>query len=277
MGEEADQKMSDRKMTGRWGKGLFLLLSLWVWGCASMSLLPPPTAPFRPREDVSIESYKFRLAVTDFTDQTGQAGDLVKSIPDILTTALFKTGRVDLYEREPLRGLSMQDVGPIIEGLMEKRAIDGVVSGTVTQFSRSEKKILVELRLLGRNKAVMYADQYPLGFMGRRQMEIVRDDVIALGETIAKAIPRVPDLKIVNKTGDQITLAGGTDQGLVAGMAGYVQAFLEKINDPETGEVPQPTPVIVGEVVVDQVSSNNAIGRIIIGDDVTVNDTVRFK
>jgi len=35
--------------------------------------------------------------------------------------------------------------------------------------------------------------------------------------------------------------------------------------------------VIVGEVVIDQVSNDSAIGRIVIGEDVLLNDTVRFK
>lgn len=256
---------------------ILLAFSLWVWGCGGGILLPPPTAPLRPREDVSVENYKFRVAVMDFTDQTGQAGDLVKTVPDILTTVLFKSGRLDLYERDPLRGISTRDAGEVIQGLMEKRMIDGVVSGTVTRFSRTEKSIVMELRLLSRNKAVMYADQHTLSFKGRREMEITRDDVVSLGEAISKAVPRVPDMKIVSKNAGQITLSGGSNKSLVAGMTGYVQAYLDKVNDPETGEIPKPTPVIVGEVVIDQVSEDTAIGRIISGDDILVNDTLRFK
>jgi len=60
-------------------------------------------------------------------------------------------------------------------------------------------------------------------------------------------------------------------------MTGYVQAYLDKVNDPETGEIPKPTPMIVGEVVIDQVSDDTAIGRVIAGDDILVNDTLRFK
>lgn len=259
-------------------KVVFLLACcLWVWGCGGEILLPPPTAPLRPREDVSIENYKFRVAVMDFTDQTGQAGDLIKTIPDILTTVLFKSGRLDLYEREPLRGLSAREAGETIQGLIEKRMIDGVISGTVTRFSRTEKTIVMELRLLSRNKAVMYADQHTLSFKGRREMEITRDDVVSLGDAISKAVPRVPDMKIVSKNAAQVTLSGGSNKGLVDGMTGYVQAYLEKVNDPETGEIPKLAPVIVGEIVVDQVSDDTAIGRIIVGDDILVNDTLRFK
>lgn len=258
-------------------RALFLLTcSLWLWGCGGI-LPPPPTAPFRPRENVSIENYKFRVAVMDFTDQTGQSGDLVKTIPDILTTVLFKMGRLDLYGREPLRGIPAREAGEVVQDLMEKRMIDGVISGTVTRFSRIEKSIVIELRLLSRNKAVMYADQHFLNFKGRRAMEITRDDVVSLGEAISKAVPRVPDMKIVSKNADQITLSGGSNQGLAGGMTGYVQAYLDKVNDPETGEIPKPTPVIVGEVVIDQVGDDTAIGRIVVGDDILVNDTVRFK
>jgi hypothetical protein len=259
------------------GKGLLLLVcGLWVWGCGGI-VSPPLTAPFRPREDVTIENFKFRVAVMDFTDQTGQAGDLVKTIPDILTTVLFKSGRLDLYERDPLRGLSAKDAGEAIQNLMDKRMIDGVISGTVTRFSRVDKKIVMDLRLLSRNKAVMYADQHTLSFQGRRSMEITRDDVESLGEAISKAVPRVPDMKIVSKNGNLITLSGGSNKGLVAGMTGYVQAYLEKVNDPETGEIPKPTPVIVGEVIIDQVGGDSAMGRIVTGEDIHVNDTLRYK
>lgn len=255
---------------------------LWIGllvmeGCASAPMAPPTTPPFRPREDTPIESYKFRIAVVDFSDQTGQAGDLVKTIPDILTTALFKLGRIDLYERDPLRGIPSRDAAPMVQELMEKRVIDGVLSGTVTRFSRLEKKIVIEVRLTGRNKAVMYADQHTLSFTGRREMEITRDDVILLGETLSKAVPRVPDMKIVNKNASVVTLGAGSNKGLVAGMTGYVQAILDKVNDPDTGEIPKPIPIIVGEVVIDHVNVDTAMGHIISGEEILVNDTVRFK
>jgi len=256
---------------------IFLVFGLWMCGCTAAILPPPPTAPFRPRDEVLIENYKFRVAVMDFTDQTGQAGDLVKTIPDILTTELFKQGRLDLYERDPLRGLSVRDAGELVEGLMDKGVIDGVISGTVTRFSRVEKTIVIEVRLLSRNKAVMYADQRSLSYTGRRAMEISRDDVFSLGESISKAVPRVPDLRIVSKNAGQITLNGGSNKGLVTGMTGYVQAYLEKINDPETGEIPKPSAIIVGEVVIDHVAEDSAIGRVILGDDVLVGDTLHFK
>jgi hypothetical protein len=267
-----------RPAPGRAGRGLiFLAFGLWMCGCTAAVLPPPPTVPFRPRDEVLIENYKFRVAVMDFTDQTGQAGDLVRTIPDILTTELFKQGRLDLYERDSLRGLSVRDAGDLVEGLMDKGVIDGVISGTVTRFSRIEKTIVIEVRLLSRNKAVMYADQRSLGYTGRRAMEISRDDVYSLGEAISKAVPRVPDLRIVSKNASQITLDGGSDKGLVTGMTGYVQVYLQKINDPETGEIPKPSAVIVGEVVIDHVADDSAIGRVILGDDVQVGDTLHFK
>lgn len=256
---------------------LLLLICAFAEGCASSPMTPPTTAPFRPREDVAIESYKFRIAVVDFTDQTGQAGDLVKTVPDILTTALFKLGRVDLYERASLRGVSGRDAAQMAQELMDKRAIDGVLSGTVTRFSRLEKKIVIEVRLTSRNKAVMYADQHTLSFIGRREMEIRRDDVVLLGEAVSKAIPRVPDMKIVSKSASIVTLGSGSNEGLVAGMTGYVQAILDKVNDPDTGEIPKPTFVVVGEVVIDHVNKDTSVGRILSGEDVLVNDIVRFK
>jgi hypothetical protein len=249
---------------------------LFAWGCSSAPL-PPPTAPFPPRDEVPVESYKFRVAVSDFTDQTERARNLVKTIPDILTTALFKSGRVDLYERDSLRGLSAQDTTSVIRDLMSRRMIDGVISGTITRVTGSKKTLVVEIRLLSRNKAVMYADNHTLTFRGRRAMEINRDDVISLAETISKAMPLAPDIKIVSKSGDRITLGGGENKGLIAGMMGYVQALIIKVRDPKTGEVPRPSYVIVGEVVIDQVTQDSATGRILTGEDIRPNDIVRFK
>jgi len=255
---------------------LLLVCAALFWGCSAV-VIPPPTAPMLPREEVSIESYKFRTAVIDFTDQTGLAGDLVKTIPDILTTTLFKVGRIDLYERTPLRGMSAQESGPLIEDLMEKRTIDGVISGAITRISGNEKEVVVELRLLGRNKAVMYADHHTMAFEGRRVMEVNRDDVASLAQAISAAIPAVKPARIVSKSGQRINLDAGADEGLIAGMMGYVQAPLDLITDPDTGEIPRPTFVIVGEVVVDQVSKNSSIGRILAGEDIRPGDTVQFK
>jgi hypothetical protein len=249
---------------------------LAVWGCAAV-LPPPPTAPFRPRDDVAIESYKFRVAVGDFSDQTGQVGDLAKTIPDILATSLFKVGRIDLYQREPFRGATGADARAMTERLIEARTIDGVLAGTVTRFSRVEKTIVIEVRLVSRNNAVMYADQHTLTFTGRRAMEITRDDVAGLAGAISKAVPRLKDMRIANKNAAAVTLDGGADRGLVPGMTGYVQTYLDKINDPDTGKVPVPTPLVVGEIVIDHVNQDSAIGRILAGEDVRVGDSVRFK
>lgn len=252
------------------------LVLLALCGCAPVTA-PPLTAPLRPRDDVAIESYKFRVAVTDFTDQTGQAGDLARTIPDILATSLFKAGRVDLYQREPFRGAGGPDAMAQIERLAEARTIDGVLSGTVTRFSRIDKTIVIEVRLLSRNHAVMYADQHTLAFTGRRAIEITRDDVTGMANAISKAVPRLKDMRIAHKNAAAVTLDGGSDRGLVPGMTGYVQTYLDKINDPDTGKIPAPAPLVVGEIVIDHVNKESAIGRILAGDDVRVGDTVRFK
>jgi hypothetical protein len=252
--------------------GLVFLAS----GCGTIAI-PPPTAPMPPREEVAVQSYKFRAAVGDFTDQTGLAGDLVKTIPDILTTTLFKLGRIEMYERTTLRGLSPQESGSMIDDLLGKGMIDGVISGTITRIDGNTKEVVVELRLLGRNKAVMYADHQTMRFEGRRVMEVNRDDVGSLAKAISDAIPTVKPAKILSKSGERITLDAGSDDGLIAGLSGTIQAPLDLITDPDTGEIPRPTYVIVGEMVVDQVSKNSAIGRILAGEDIRPDDMVQFK
>ncbi|MEW6325521.1 MAG: hypothetical protein AB1515_09070 [Nitrospirota bacterium] len=252
------------------------IAGLLLCGCASVPM-PPPTTPFPPRTEVPVESYHFRAAVMDFTDQTGRAGDLVKTIPDILTTALFKLNRIDLYQREPLRGAPPQEAKTLVQNLMDKRVIDGVITGTITQLSGLEKQVVLELRLISRNQAVMYAEDHTLSFGGRRVMEIDRKDVFAVAQSVTAAVPPAKEIRIANRVGGRVTLERGADAGLIAGMTGYVQAALEKIADPVTGEAPKPAYVIVGEIVIDQVTHDSAIGRIIAGDDIRARDLVRLK
>jgi hypothetical protein len=250
--------------------------SLTIWGCGSI-VLPPLTAPFPPRDEIAVESYKFRVAITDFTDQTGQAGDLVNTIPDILTTALFKLGRLDLYERVPLRGLSPQEASARVQELMEKRVIDGVITGAVTRFTGTQKTLVIELRLLSRNKAVMYASDHALTFQGRRAMEVDRNDIATVAKVVSSAIPTVADLEVTNKITNRTMLDGGTDAGVVAGMTGYVQARRRTINDPKTGGAAKTTYAIVAEIVIEQVDQHSSIGRILSGEDIQAGDTVHFK
>jgi hypothetical protein len=264
-----------RPLTAGCRSALLLGVGAVLWGCAST--MPPLTVPLPPRNEIPIESYKFRVAVLDFTDQTGLAGDLVKSIPDILTTALFKLDRVDLYERTPLRGLLPQDASTRIQQLMEQRAIDGVITGTVTRFTGIQKTLVIELRLHSRNQAVMYASDHTLTFQGRRVMEINRDGVIAIAKTVSAAIPTVPDAEVTSKVMNRVELDKGRDAGLVEGLTGYVQARRQTINNPETGAAANPAYDIVAEIVVEQVSQDSAIGRIILGEDITAGDLVRFK
>ncbi len=279
----ADQKltrsnMDKNRLTGMLKFNLLLIVGIIVSasGCASDGM-PPPTSPFPPRGEVLIESYKFRVAIVDFTDQTGLAGELIKTIPDILTTTIFKDGRIDLYERNALRGVSSQDSTALVQDLMEKRIIDGVISGAVTRISGSEKEVVVELRLNSRNKAVMYADSHVLTFRGRRSMEIIREDVAELAKAISNAVPSAREVKVLSKSGTRITLSGGSDNGLIVGMMGYVQSPIDKVTDPVTGDIPRPTYVIVGEVVVDQVTPGSSTGRVLAGDDIRARDVVKFK
>ncbi len=255
---------------------LLLSVGVMLWGCSSLTL-PPLTTPLPPRNEIQIESYKFRVAIMDFMDQTGLAGDLIKTIPDILTTALFKLDRIDLYERAPLRGLSPQDANTKIQELMEKRIIDGVITGAVTRFTGTQKTLVIELRLLSRNQAVMYASDHTLTFQGRRIMEVNRDGVTAIAKAVSAAMPAIPDIEVTNKVMNRVTLERGSDAGLIEGLTGYVQARRQTINNPETGTAANPAYVIVAEIVVEQVSPDSAIGRIIIGEDIAVGDTVRFK
>ena len=250
--------------------------SLAILACSSMSL-PPLTAPFPPREEISVESYKFRVAVVDFADQTGRAGDLSKTIPDILATMIFKLKRVDIYDRSTLRGLPSDETDILIKDLLEKRVIDGVIAGTVTRFTGTQKSLVVEMRLLSRNNAVMYANDRTVTFRGRRVMEVNRGDVAAIATAISSSIPTVSDAPVASKVSDHVVIEHGAKTGVIVGMTGYIQARRDTVNDPETGAVATPAYVTVAEIVIDQVNRDTSTGRIVAGRDVRVNDIVRFK
>ena len=97
------------------------LVAVTLSGCYSYVVAPMPmgampvlVAPESPRLSINPKSYKFRIAVLDFIDQTNSAGDLVRTIPDILTTSMFDTQRYDIYDRGQLRDKSVSEVERLV-------------------------------------------------------------------------------------------------------------------------------------------------------------------
>jgi len=69
-----------------------------------VSVYPPPYLPIDPaRKTIIPTSQYMKIAVLNFVDQTGKAGDLVESLADVLSTELHQTRRFEIYDRGHLR------------------------------------------------------------------------------------------------------------------------------------------------------------------------------
>ena len=259
-----------------------------------MSIRPVLVAPEAGRPSISPRSYKFRTAVLDFIDQTNSAGDLVRTIPDVLTTTLFDTQRFDIYDRGQLRDKTPSQVEGIINCLAKKMGctdsrdegyqIDGMIIGSITRFSPQEHQMTVDIRLINaQSDAVMFAVQQTLQYQGVLDVKVDRADIDRLSKQIAIAIPKVDDAHIVAKNGDEVTINIGeetaglckamVDDAPVSepkprkrcppkkGMAAFVIATGDSLADPGTGDV-LASNYIIAEVYITAVEGRITRGHV---------------
>jgi curli biogenesis system outer membrane secretion channel CsgG len=196
----------------------------------------PPRRALRPPPS----SYKFRLAVLDFTDQTNAAGDLVRTIPDILTTKLFESKRYDIFDRGQLRNRSPRDVETAINGLRREFKIDGMLVGSITRFSPQDHKMSIDVRLINvYSEAVMYASRLEVNYHGTLEVEVDSADIGKLAESVRDAIPDRDALKgarIHSLNSGEVVITVGEDRNVKKGMAALVIASGDTIADPVTLE-----------------------------------------
>ncbi|HEX9577375.1 MAG TPA: hypothetical protein VF993_06460 [Myxococcales bacterium] len=237
-------------------------------------LRPPPT------------SYKFRVAVLDFTDQTNSAGDLVRTMPDILTTSLFDTRRYDIYDRGQLRNKSPQEVEKEVHDLAVNGIIDGEILGSITRFSPADRTMIIDVRLInGRSSAVMFAREQPIHYKGVLDVQVERKDLQELAKLIKDAVPEdVPEARIAAKNGDELVISAGSNLGIIKGMTAFVVASGDTIEHPESGETLS-SRSLIAEVYVTAVEKQICRAQIARprpdeerkGFYIQVNDLVRFK
>lgn len=276
-------------------------LALLASGCHEYVMVAEP-APLRPilvapsRGRLPVEplpkSYKFRVAVLDFIDQTNAAGDLVRTIPDILTTTLFGVGRYEIYDRGQLRDKSPKEVEKIIENKLRGECqtvgnqifclppiIDGEIIGSITRFSPNDKQMTIDLRLISsQSGAVMFATQHTLRYTGILDVKVERDDITALCDQIKNAIPVLPDARIASKNGDEIVINAGDLTGVKKGMALLVYATGDTLRDPGTGD-DLTSRIIVGEAHVTAVEERISRATLLRRrqQNVRQGDLVHFK
>jgi hypothetical protein len=258
-------------------------------GCIKYVVVPEPAltgpvliAPSSGRKSLqpSPASYKFRVAVLDFIDQTNSAGDLVRTIPDILTTNLFETQRYDIFDRGQLRDKSSNQAEKEIADLKKNYLIDGVIVGSITRFSPQSKELTIDIRVINaQSTAVMFAVQHTVHYTGVLDVRVDRDDITALSTKVAQSIPKVPDARVAAINGSELIISVGEEQGVKKGMAIFVVATGDTLEDPATGDALS-SRYIIAEAYVNAVEpriTHALVFRPVTGSWVRPGDLVHFK
>ena len=265
------------------------VLSLGLCGCISYVVVPEPTqlgpvliAPGTGRKSLRPppESYRFNVAVLDFIDQTNSAGDLVRTIPDILTTNLFETQRYDIFDRGQLRDKSSKEAEKEIADLKAKFKIDGVIVGSITRFSPQTKELTIDIRVINaQSEGVMFAVQHTVHYTGVLDVRVDRDDITALSTKVAQSIPRVADARVAAINGTELIISVGEEQGVKKGMALFVIASGDTLEDPSSGDALS-SRYIIAEAYVNAVEpriTHAVVYRPKAGSWVRPGDLVHFK
>lgn len=221
-------------------------------------------------------SLKTRLAVINFVDQTNAAGQLVKTIPDVLTTGLYETQRFDILDRGQLREKSVND----LREEAGKLPVDGLLQGAITQIQPDEHTIICDIRVTNRlTEQVVYAKSYPIRYKGSLDVVLDRSDINKLSVEIAGQFPTMSEreeARVMEISSDLVTISAGSDKGIRAGMAALVVAPGDLKRDPASGEVLS-SRAYVGLVMVISVNERSSRARIAANTNILVGDRVVFK
>ncbi len=242
------------KTLTRMQKLLFAATLAGLTGCASM--MPPTLPPDSPRRGIRPRSYKMKLAVFNFIDQTGSAGKLVETIPDVLSTELFRTKRFELNERAELRAIDPAEMQKIREEY--KHRVDGFLVGSITRFSVEDKTMTLDIRAINAfNGVVMYAGHHDVKYQGTLDVKAQRADIGSIADEIYKGFPELgsPGIRVISISGETVTINVGKDDGVIVGMGGLVIARGDTLKDPITHKE-LADEIYVGEVFVIEVMDN---------------------
>jgi hypothetical protein len=260
-----------------------LLSTLALYGCMS---IPPTATSVQPRRAIQPRSYKMKLAVFNFVDQTASAGKLVETIPDVLATELFSTGRFDLKERAELRGIEPADVKAIRDRYTFE--VDAFLVGSITRFSVADKTMTLDVRAINAAQGtVMYAGHHDVHYEGVLDVKAQRSDIKNIAQEIETALPKLggADTKVSSLSGNFITINLGEVNGAKVGMGALVISRGDTIKDPTTSQE-LGDEIVVGEAYIVEVmdkTSKAVLVPIRVRDNlgeppkVRLGDGVRFK
>ena len=205
------------------------------YGEARLIEYPCPLLPITPaRRTIIPHSQSFSLAMFNFIDQTGKAGQIAESLPDALCTLFFQSGRFAVYDRGQLRHDDYQQLmaqwqkhqkhepssiakewkdkqggfllefsnrevglGPLMaEFYAIMRSVDTILVGAVTEIDHSE--LSVDYRLINANsRVVLYAGAQRLRFTRTgKQIDFQREGLKRIVRMVMNALPDPKALRI---------------------------------------------------------------------------------
>lgn len=267
---------------------LYVLLMTLILhaGCVSM---PPMALPKPPRRPINPLSYQMKLAVFNFQDQTGSAGKLIETIPDVLATELFNKKRFTLKERAELRAVDVSKMEEI--RTRYRTEVDAFLVGSITRFSVDDKIMTLDVRAINAfNGTVMYAGHHDVRYEGVLDVKASRQDIAEIATRIYMAFPVLagPDIKVISLSGNNVTVNVGAGDEVKDGLGLLVYAAGDTLRDPITREE-LGDQICVGEGYVVEVKQKSSMAVLNLYERdsngnvrerstrVKIGDTVRFK
>ena len=254
--------MSVARACARGGRGLAVvgLAGGLLLGCQTVGrtvdvpVAEPPLAEMvLPPSFLTPRSQRYRIAVREFVDQTGEAAAVADASGEVLLTALNAGGRFELYEGKPLPAPlpPVATVGtapaapveaaeaptPPAAGLADpyrnlRGMVDGVLESSVTGVSRDAKgngAFEVDYRVVDPYTRMVVASGSSR--IGLRSGGLVRHDFEKLAAEVSRSFvdPAVMDQQEIvvselslDEPDVKLTLSGGSNQRVTPGAVGFV-------------------------------------------------------
>jgi len=220
--------------------------------------IPPPEPPLAemvlPPSFLTPRSQRYRIAVREFVDQTGEAAAVADASGEVLLTALDAGGRFELYEGKPVPAAPLPPVAAVgsasaapVEvaeaptpgpaGLTDpyrslRGMVDGVLESSVTGVSRDAKgngAFEVDYRVVDPYTRMVVASGSAR--IGLRAGVLVRHDFEQLATEVSRSFvgPAVMDQQEIvvselslDEPDVKLTLSGGSTQRVTPGAVGFV-------------------------------------------------------
>jgi hypothetical protein len=285
------------------------------YGEARMLEFPPPLVPIVPaRATIIPYSQAMSLALFNFVDQTGKAGQITEALPDALSTLVYQSGRFAVRDRGQLRhddygqlaaawqkhqkhdDTIRKDEVATVSDFRANRAqaqnflknefnsilatSDAIFIGAVTEIT--EGLLSVDYRVINsQSRVVLYAASQKIRFTRTgAQIEFERDDLKRLVRMVLNAFPDPKNLRIgqvLVQDGRILTVNLGRKDKIMVGLNALVLAPGEQVLKTAKGEEVRNV-MYLGEAYVVAVYENSC--KLVVfhhDEDYRVGDNIKFK